>query len=84
MMNMDFKRKLPIPKLVKEQYPVTEEMLAVKQKRDEELRRIFTGESDRFLLVVGPCSADFKESVLDYIGRLRLLEDKVKDKIMIK
>ncbi len=83
MMNMDFKRKLPIPKLVKEQYPVTEEMLAVKQKRDEELRRIFTGESDRFLLVVGPCSADFKESVLDYIGRLRLLEDKVKDKIMI-
>ncbi len=83
MMNMDFKRKLPIPKLVKEQYPMTEEMLAVKQKRDEELRRIFTGESDRFLLVVGPCSADFKESVLDYIGRLRLLEDKVKDKIMI-
>ncbi len=83
MMNMDFKRKLPIPKLVKEQYPATEEMLAVKQKRDEELRRIFTGESDRFLLVVGPCSADFKESVLDYIGRLRLLEDKVKDKIMI-
>ena len=83
MMNMDFKRKLPIPKLVKEQYPATEEMLAVKQKRDEELRRIFTGESDRFLLVMGPCSADFKESVLDYIGRLRLLEDKVKDKIMI-
>ena len=61
MMNMDFKRKLPIPKLVKEQYPATEEMLAVKQKRDEELRRIFTGESDRFLLVMGPCSADFKE-----------------------
>ncbi len=83
MMNMDFKRKLPIPKLVKEQYPVTPKMLAVKEKRDEELRKIFTGESDRFLLIIGPCSADFKDSVLDYIGRLRLLEDKVRDKIMI-
>ncbi len=83
MMNMDFKRKLPIPKLIKEQYPVTPAMQKVKEERDAELRKIFTGESDRFLLVIGPCSADFKESVLDYIGRLRLLEDKVRDKILI-
>ncbi len=83
MMNMDFKRKLPIPKLIKEQYPVTEAMQKVKDERDAQLRKIFTGESDRFLLVIGPCSADFKESVLDYVGRLRLLEDKVRDKIMI-
>lgn len=82
-MNMNFKRKLPIPKLIKEQYPATEAMIQVKAKRDEELRRIFTGESDRFVLVIGPCSADFKESVLDYIGRLRRLEEKVQDKIMI-
>lgn len=82
-MNMNFKRKLPIPQVIKEQYPATEAMLQVKAARDEELRKIFTGESDRFVLVIGPCSADFKESVLDYIGRLRLLEEKVRDKIMI-
>lgn len=82
-MNMNFKRKLPIPKEIKAQYPPTEAMLQIKTARDREIRRIFTGESDRFLLIIGPCSADFKESVLDYIGRLRLLEDRVRDKILI-
>lgn len=82
-MSMTFHHKLPIPKEIKEQYPVTEAMQKVKEERDEELRKIFAGESDRFLLVIGPCSADSKEPVLDYIGRLRLLEDKVKEKIMI-
>lgn len=82
-MNMNFKRKLPIPQVIKEQYPATEAMLQLKTARDEELRKIFTGESDRFVLIIGPCSADFKESVLDYIGRLRLLEEKVRDKILI-
>jgi 3-deoxy-7-phosphoheptulonate synthase len=80
---MTFHHKLPIPKEIKKQYPVTEKMQKVKQERDEELKRIFRGESDRFLLVIGPCSADSKEPVLDYIGRLRLLEDKVREKIMI-
>ena len=80
---MTFHHKLPIPKEIKEQFPVTEKMQKIKEVRDEELCKIFTGESDRFLLVIGPCSADRKEPVLDYIGRLRLLEDKVKDKIMI-
>ncbi len=82
-MGMSFLRKLPIPMDIKEQYPINEKMQEIKDMRDDELRKIFTGESDRFLLVIGPCSADNKESVLDYIGRLRLLEDKVKDKIMI-
>ncbi len=82
-MSMTFHHKLPIPKEIKEQYPVTEAMQKVKEQRDEELKKIFTGESDRFLLVIGPCSADSKEPVMDYIGRLRRLEDRVKDKIMI-
>ncbi|MBQ3084940.1 MAG: 3-deoxy-7-phosphoheptulonate synthase [Clostridia bacterium] len=82
-MSMNFLRKLPIPMDIKEQYPMTEQMQQVKDARDNELRKIFTGESNRFVLVIGPCSADSKASVLDYIGRLRLLEDKVKDKIMI-
>ena len=82
-MNMKFYRKLPIPQETKEWYPVTPEMAAVKRARDEAIRDIFTGQSDRFLLVIGPCSADKSESVLEYIGRLRRVADKVQDKILI-
>ena len=82
-MNMTFKRKLPIPQQIKTRYPLTEEMARVKAERDEELRRIFTGESDKFILVIGPCSADSREPVLDYISRLRSVQDEVKDKILI-
>ena len=82
-MNMTFKRKLPIPQQIKTRYSVTEEMAKVKLKRDEELRRIFSGESDKFILVIGPCSADSSEPVLDYISRLRTVQDKVEDKILI-
>ena len=78
-MNMKFYRKLPIPQETKEWYPVTPEMAAVKRARDEAIRDIFTGQSDRFLLVIGPCSADKSESVLEYIGRLRRVADKVQD-----
>ena len=82
-MNMTFKRKLPIPQQIKTRYPVTEEMARVKAERDEELRKIFRGESDKFILVIGPCSADSREPVLDYISRLRTVQDEVKDKILI-
>jgi len=82
-MNMTFHRKLPIPKEIKEQYPLTEKMAEVKKKRDKEIRKVFTGESDKFLLIIGPCSADNFDSVLDYISRLRKVQDKVEDKILI-
>ena len=82
-MNMNFLRKLTIPKDIKEQYPLTEEMAAVKAARDAEIKGAISGENDKFLLVIGPCSADNKESVLDYISRLRRVEDQVKDKIII-
>lgn len=82
-MNMNFLRKLPIPKDIKEQYPVTEKMARDKKCRDEEIAKVFRGESDKFILVIGPCSADNREAVLDYISRLRTVEDKVKDKIII-
>ena len=82
-MNMQFLRKLTIPKDIKEQYPLTEEMAAVKAARDEEIQGAISGKNDKFLLVIGPCSADHKESVLDYISRLRRVEDQVKDKIVI-
>lgn len=82
-MNMHFYRKLPIPQVIKQEYPVSAEMEAVKNKRAEEIKNIFEGKSDKFILIIGPCSADNKEAVLDYISRLRTVEDKVKDKIII-
>ncbi len=82
-MNMHFYRKLPIPQVVKQDYPLTAEMEAVKKQRDEEIRAVFEGRSDKFILIIGPCSADLKESVLDYISRLRRVADEVSDKIII-
>lgn len=82
-MNMNFIRKLPIPMDIKAMYPVSEEMSKIKAERDEEIKKIFTGESDKFLLVIGPCSADREDAVLDYISRLRTVQEKVKDKIFI-
>ena len=82
-MRMNFLRKLPIPQEVKEEYPLTERMIAVKEERDEEIRAVFEGRSDKFLLIVGPCSADYSEPVLEYISRLRRVEEQVKDKIII-
>ncbi len=82
-MQMNFHRKLPIPKEVKEEYPLSEEMIKVKERRDESIRAVFEGRSDKFLLVIGPCSADHSEPVLEYISRLRRIEDEVSDKIVI-
>ncbi len=83
MMNMDFVRKLPIPKEIKEQFPIPEEVKKIKAARDTAIADIFTGKSDKFLLIIGPCSADREDSVLDYVNRLAKVQDKVKDKILI-
>ena len=82
-MNMIFERKLTIPKEVKEMYPLTEEMKNVVATRAREIQNLFTGNDDRLVLVIGPCSADRDDSVLDYISRLREVQEKVKDKIYI-
>ncbi len=82
-MNMEFFRKLPVPKEIKEQYPVSAEVKATRDACVAELKDIFSGKSDKFVLVIGPCSADNEDSVLDYISRLRTVQDKVADKIMI-
>lgn len=82
-MNCEFKRKLPIPMEIKEQYPITHQIETIKEQRDIELKNIFTGKSDKFVLIIGPCSADNEDSVIDYITRLRELSEKVKDKIFI-
>ena len=82
-MNMEFYRKLPIPKDIKEQFPLTPELTKLREAQLTELNKIFSGESDKFLLVIGPCSADREDAVIDYISRLRTVQDKVSDKIMI-
>ena len=82
-MNMEFKRKLAIPMEVKEMYPLTGNIMKIKEERDAEIQKIFTGKSDKLLLIIGPCSADNEDSVLDYMERLAGVQEKVKDKIMI-
>ena len=82
-MQMIFHRKLPIPQEVKAEFPLTERMIKVKDERDEAIRAVFDGRSDKFLLVIGPCSADHSEPVLEYISRLRRIADQVSDKIII-
>ena len=82
-MNMNFIRKLPIPKDIKAEYPLTPALAEKKEARDAEIRAIFTGGSDKFLLVIGPCSADHDESVLEYATRLARLEERVSDKILM-
>ena len=76
-MNMIFERKLAIPQEVKKMFPLDDELHALVQKRDTEIKKILSGEDDRLLLIIGPCSADNKDSVIDYISRLRRLQDKV-------
>ncbi len=82
-MQMNFHRKLPIPQDVKAQYSLSDKMVHVKADRDEKIKAVFDGTSDKFLLIIGPCSADHSEPVLDYISRLRKIEDEVSDKIII-
>lgn len=82
-MNMTLKRKLFEPQEIKEMYPLTEEGAACKQRNDAEIRDILSGQSDKLLLIIGPCSADHEDSVIDYISRLRPVQDAVRDKLVI-
>ncbi len=82
-MNLHFERKLTIPMEVKEMYPVNKAMSDIINHRAIELKNIFSGKSDKLVLVIGPCSADNEDSVIDYILRLRKIQDEVYDKIFI-
>ena len=83
MKNMNFKRKLPIPKEIKAQYPLTDALAAVKAARDAQIADIFTGKDDRMVLIIGPCSADREDAVLDYCTRLARLQEDVSDKLLL-
>ena len=81
MMNMEFRREMPTANVVQEMYPLSGEMAEQKRKNDAEIRAIFEGKSHKLLLVIGPCSADREDAVIEYITRLRGLQEKVKDVI---
>ena len=83
MKNMTFKRRLPVPKEIKEQYPLTVELARVKEERDKLIADVFTGKSDKMVLVIGPCSADREDAVLDYCGRLARLQEEVADRLVL-
>ncbi len=82
-MQMEYIRKLPEPQELMEQFPMDDGSKAVKRQRDEVIQNILAGKDDRFLLIIGPCSADNERAVLDYIRRLVKVQEQVKDKIFI-
>ena len=82
-MSFNFVKKLPTPAEIREQYPVSDVIIQVKKERDEMIRKVFTGESDKFLVIIGPCSADNEDAVLDYVHRLARVQEKVSDKLIL-
>ena len=82
-MSFTFMKKLPTPAQIRETYPVSEYITRVKAERDEMIRKVFTGESDKFLVIIGPCSADNEDAVCDYVNRLAKVQDEVKDKLIL-
>ena len=82
-MSFEFLRKLPTPDEIKKEFPLPANLVTLKEARDEEIKKVFTGESDKFLMVIGPCSADNEDAVCDYVSRLAKVQDKIADKIII-
>ena len=82
-MQMNFFRKLPVPKELKQRFPADKKIVEIKEKRDPEIKKVFEGKSDKFILIIGPCSADREDAVLDYVTRLSSIQEKVKEKILI-
>lgn len=82
-MSFTYLRQLPSPGEIKSQYPLSEKMKQVKAERDAQIADIITGKDDRFLVIIGPCSADSEEPVLDYVHRLAKVQEKVKDRLLL-
>ena len=82
-MGFTFINKLPTPAEIREQFPLDPKLAQLKSQRDEEIRKVFTGESNKFLVIIGPCSADNEEAVCDYASRLVKVQEKTKDRLII-
>ena len=82
-MAMKLNKELPLPARLKEEYPLSDKLTQIKKERDREIKAVFTGESDRFIILVGPCSADNENAVCEYVNRLAKINDKVSDKLLL-
>ena len=82
-MGMDFIQKLPTPAEIREQYPVPPALAALKKQRDKEIADVLTGQSDKLLVIIGPCSADNEDAVCDYVDRLAKVNEKVNDRLLV-
>lgn len=82
-MSMKVNKVLPSPAELKEEYPLSEKLIQLKKERDAEIRDIFTGKSDKFAVIIGPCSADNEDSVCEYVCRLAKVNEKVKDRLVL-
>ena len=82
-MSFEFVKKLPTPAEIREEYPVPPELVKIKEARDAEIADVITGKSNKFLVIIGPCSADNEDSVCEYIDRLARINEKVKDKLIL-
>lgn len=82
-MSFEFIKKLPTPAEIREEYPLPDALVKIKEKRDAEIRDVITGKSNKFLVVIGPCSADNEDSVCDYVNRLAKVNEKVKEKLIL-
>ena len=82
-MSFEYIRKLPTPDEIKDQFPLSTQLQELKKNRDSEIKKVFTGESNKFLVIVGPCSADNEDAVCEYVSRLAKVNEKVKDKLIL-
>lgn len=82
-MAFEFIKQLPTPQEIREQYPITDDLKAVKKERDALIQDVIMGKSDKFLVIIGPCSADNEDSVCDYVNRLAKIQEKVSDKLVL-
>ncbi|MFI3177850.1 MAG: 3-deoxy-7-phosphoheptulonate synthase, partial [Eubacteriales bacterium] len=82
-MSFTFVKKLPTPEEFRKEYPVSEEVAKIKEKRDEEIKNVITGKSNKFLVIIGPCSADNEQSVLEYVNKLAKVNERVSDKLIL-
>ncbi|HIS31363.1 MAG TPA: 3-deoxy-7-phosphoheptulonate synthase [Candidatus Limivivens intestinipullorum] len=82
-MGFNFITKLPTPEEIRKQYPVSEKVARIKEERDALIKKVFTGESDKFLVIIGPCSADNADAVCEYLGRLAKVQDQVGDRLIL-
>ena len=82
-MSLHMKSRLPEPEILKKEMPMSDQAKAVKKARDQEIRNIFEGKDDRFIVIIGPCSADNEDSVLEYCHKLAQINEQVKDRLMI-